>query len=66
MNTEPGVNHLDQLWHEWRMLKLRLAALEREITRVEGGGKPAVRPADTLPAWAMRGAEMPRRTHEPV
>jgi hypothetical protein len=43
------------------MLKLRLAALEREITRVEGGGKPAMRVADAPPAWVMRGAEMPKR-----
>lgn len=48
------MTHLDQLWHEWRMLKLRLAALEREITRVEGGGKPAVRVPDTPPAWLMK------------
>lgn len=56
-----GVTHLDQLWHEWRMLKLRLAALEREITRVEGGGKPAIRIDPTPPDWLMKGSEMPKR-----
>jgi hypothetical protein len=61
MNTELGVSHLDQLWYEWRNLRLRLSALEREITRVEGGGKPTVRLDDQPPAYLMKGAEMPKR-----
>jgi hypothetical protein len=56
-----GVSHLDQLWHEWRTLRLRLSALEREISRVEGGGKPTVRLDNLPPAWVMQGAEMPKR-----
>jgi hypothetical protein len=49
-SVSDGVNHLDQLWHEWRTLRLRLSALEREIR------------LDNLPpAYLMQGAEMPKR-----
>jgi hypothetical protein len=60
-SVSDGVNHLDQLWHEWRTLRLRLSALEREISRVEGGGKPTVRRDNLPPAYVMQGAEMPKR-----